>query len=95
MDLITSEIPESGEKPKQIQKPMVNEQRKNLEDSLIDLKIKKAKLQKMALDFDMQELSGEITSEELKEKKDKLKELEKRIEEQIAQTEKYLKDLSY
>ena len=60
----------------------------------MDFKIKKAKLQKMSLDFDMQELSGEITSEQLKEKKEKLSELEKKIEEQIKQTEKYLEDLN-
>ena len=91
------EIPDVSKPVDDIQKtkkPLSNEQRKNLEDTLIDLKIKKAKLQKMALDFDMQELSGEITSEQLKEKKEKLKELERKIEEQITQTEKYLEDLN-
>ena len=91
------EIPDVSKPVDDIQKtkkPLTNEQRKNLEDTLIDLKIKKAKLQKMALDFDMQELSGEITSEQLKEKKEKLKELEKKIEEQITQTEKYLEELN-
>jgi small GTP-binding protein len=94
VDLETSEVTEPVIETQKAKKPVTNEQRKNLEDTLIDLKIKKAKLQKMALDFDMQELSGEITSEQLKEKKEKLKELEKKIEEQIAQTEGYLQDLN-
>ena len=91
------EIPETPEpvvKTQEPKKTSIHEQRKELEDSLMDFKIKKAKLQKMSLDFDMQELSGEITADQLREKKDKLSELEKKIEEQIKQTEKYLEDLN-
>ena len=92
-ELEAPEVHEPVVKTQEPKKAPVSDQRKTLEDSLMDFKIKKAKLQKMALDFDMQELSGEITSEELKEKKAKLSELEINIEEQIKQTEKMLEDL--
>ena len=92
-DLEAPEVHEPVIKTEEPKKASISDQRKALEDSLMDYKIKKAKLQKMALDFDMQELSGEITSEELKEKKAKVGELERKIEEQIKQTEKMLEDL--
>jgi len=57
---------------------------------LIDLKIKKANISKMALDFDMKELTGEITSDELNEKKEKLKAVEANIDKQIEELEKLL-----
>jgi len=50
-------------------------QKASLEKSLMDLKINKANITKMSLDFDMKELTGEITGEELEEKKNKLKKL--------------------
>jgi small GTP-binding protein len=71
-----------------------SQQKKNLEDSLMDLKIKKAKIQRMSLDFDMQELTGEITTEQFNEKKKKLEMLEKKIEEQIQQLQSYLNNLT-
>ena len=46
----------------------------------------------MSLDFDMQELTGEITSEELQEKKIKINELIQRIEHQILELQKLLND---
>ena len=66
------------------------EQKVGLEKSLMDLKIKKASIIKMSLDFDMKELTGEITGEELEEKKKKLSTIEKNINEQIKETEKLL-----
>jgi len=71
-------------------KVIAAQQKQNIEQTLIDLKIKKANIQKMALDFDMQELSGEISAEELAEKKKRLEILEKKIDEQIANLEKLL-----
>jgi len=66
------------------------EQKLDLEKSLMDLKIKKSNITKMSLDFDMKELTGEITGEELKEKKNKLSTIEKSIQEQIKEIEKLL-----
>ena len=65
-------------------------QKAELEKSLMDLKIKKANITKMSLDFDMKELTGEITEEELEEKKSKLSTIEKNIAEQIKEIEKLL-----
>ncbi|MFX1259682.1 MAG: hypothetical protein ACFFAN_17655, partial [Promethearchaeota archaeon] len=80
--VFTSEISDSKEQKK-----------KKLEEQLMDLKIKKSKFQKMALDFEMQELTGEITPEELNEKMKKLEIIEKKTDEQIQQTQKYLDEL--
>ncbi|MFW9825494.1 MAG: ADP-ribosylation factor-like protein, partial [Candidatus Thorarchaeota archaeon] len=60
--------------------------------TLIELKLKKADLNKMALDFDMKELNGEITAKELKEKKKKIKEYEDKIEKQIQEMQNLLKE---
>ena len=49
-------------------KEMDQQQKSELEKSLMDLKIKKANLSKIALDYDMKELTGEITADELNEK---------------------------
>ena len=65
-------------------------QRAELEKYLIDLRIKKANLTKMSLDYDMQELTGEITPEELETKKQKLRIIESSIEQQIKDLEKLL-----
>ncbi|MFW9939076.1 MAG: hypothetical protein ACFFD5_15630, partial [Candidatus Thorarchaeota archaeon] len=59
--------------------------------SLVDLKIKKASVSKMALDFDMKELTGELTADELKEKKEKLNRMEAEINKQIKELEDLLK----
>jgi len=61
--------------------------KESLEETLMDLKIKKAKISKMGLDFEMQELSGEITAEELEQKKSRLEKLEQDIKNQIAELE--------
>ena len=66
------------------------QQKAELEKSLMDLKIKKANTIKMSLDFDMKELTGEITTEELEVKKKKLKTIEANIEQQIQNIEKLL-----
>ena len=47
-------------------------QKEEMRRTLLELKIKKADLSKMALDFDMKELTGEITNEDLEEKKGKI-----------------------
>ncbi|MHA1472962.1 MAG: ADP-ribosylation factor-like protein, partial [Promethearchaeota archaeon] len=62
----------------------------DLEKSLMDLKVKKANITKMSLDFDMKELTGEITEEELNEKKKKLSGIEKNINGQIKEIENLL-----
>ena len=67
------------------------EQKANLEKSLMDLKIKKANISKMALDFDMKELTGEITSEELEEKKSKMEAIKAELIQQIKELEQLLK----
>jgi small GTP-binding protein len=66
-------------------------QKSNLEKTLIDLRIKKANLSKMSLDFDMKELTGEITAKELEDKKSKLKGIEDNINNQIKEIEELLK----
>ena len=68
------------------------EQRANLEKSLMDLKIKKANVSKMSLDFDMKELTGEITSEELEEKKTKMEAISAGLNKQIKELEHLLKN---
>ena len=62
----------------------------DIEKSLMELKIKKANISKMSLDFEMKELTGEITTEEYDEKINKLRVVEKKIDEQIAELEQYL-----
>ncbi len=65
-------------------------QKDDMKKSLLELRIKKANLTKMSLDLDMQELTGEITSEELQEKKIKINELIQRIDQQILELQKLL-----
>ncbi len=64
----------------------------NLKKSLLELKIKKADISKMLLDLDMKELTGEITSEELQEKKEKVDVLMNKIDEQIQELQNLLND---
>ncbi len=68
------------------------EQKANLEKSLMDLKIKKANVSKMSLDYDMKELTGEITSEELEEKKSKMEAIKADLNQQIKELEQLLKE---
>ena len=67
--------------------------KKELENQLMDLKIQHSKLEKLAIDFDMQELTGEITTEQLEEKKGKLETMEIKINEQIQEIQEILKNL--
>ncbi len=71
---------------------MDNKQKENLKKALLDLKIKKANVSKMSLDFEMKELTGEITADELNEKKSKLVLLEKKIDDEIQGLQKLLND---
>jgi small GTP-binding protein len=89
---LSSEIGGEPKSDKVPRKPkMVNPQQKEkLNQSLLDLKIKKTHLTKMSLDFDMQELTGEITSEELKDKKEKISIMIKKIDTQIQEIESML-----
>ncbi|MCK4285944.1 MAG: hypothetical protein KAX18_07065, partial [Candidatus Lokiarchaeota archaeon] len=66
------------------------QQSEHAKKTLIELKLKKADLYKMTLDFDMKELTGEISAEELAEKKKKINEYEEKIENQIQELEKLL-----
>ncbi len=68
------------------------EQRANLEKSMMDLKIKKANISKMSLDFDMKELTGKITNEELEEKKSKMEAIKADLNQQIKELEQLLKN---
>jgi len=63
----------------------------DIEKSLMELKIKKANISKMSLDFEMKELTGEITTEEYEEKIQKLKIVEQKLDDQIAELEQYIK----
>ncbi|MFX1382852.1 MAG: ADP-ribosylation factor-like protein [Promethearchaeota archaeon] len=66
------------------------EQRDNIQKTLTDLKIKRANISKMSLDFEMKELTGEITKEEYDEKIKKLKAVEEKLVAQISELEKML-----
>jgi hypothetical protein len=68
--------------------------KKELDNSLMELRIKRSQIQKIVLDFEMKELSGEISPEELKEKKMKLAFLEKKIDDQINQIQNLLNSLT-
>ena len=59
------------------------QQKKDLKKTLVSLKIKKTDIENMALDFEMKELSGEITGEELEQKKARLEAMEQKIEKRI------------
>ena len=93
------ETPVVHEPPQKLEKSSteVSEEKfnkKELEDQLMDLKIQHSKLEKLAIDFDMQELTGEITTEQLNEKKGKLETMEKKINEQIQEMQEILKNLN-
>ena len=83
---LQSDVSEITETPSIINVQQVKE----LKQALLDLKIRKSYLTKMSLDFDMQELKGEITPEELEDKKDKIKVMMDKIENQIQDIEKLL-----
>jgi ADP-ribosylation factor-like protein 1 len=83
-------MPEPTSIPQEKHAEADSQQKENLEKSLMDLKIKRASVSKMALDFDMKELTGEITGAELEQKKKKLNEIETKIDQQIKELEKLL-----
>jgi GTPase SAR1 family protein len=65
-------------------------QKSEIEKSLMDLKIKLASISKMELDLEMKEISGDITSEEFEEKKNKMAKLKGNISKQIQELENLL-----
>jgi len=67
-------------------------QKDDIKKSIIQLKLKKADISKMLLDLDMKELMGEITTEELEEKKNKYDVYINKIIVQIQELESLLKD---
>ncbi|MFX0022350.1 MAG: ADP-ribosylation factor-like protein [Candidatus Hermodarchaeota archaeon] len=93
-EIISSEITSEPTAEQVEKKPKIlsPQQKERLNQSLIDLKIKKTHLTKMTLDFDMQELTGEITPEELKDKKEKVKIMMDKINDQIRDIEDMLYD---
>jgi len=91
----TPEAPKESEPNASVPPPeslkVDSKQKAELENSLMDLKVKKANISKMALDLDMKELTGEITPEELEQKKTKLEKIEANINKQIQEIEQMLK----
>ncbi|MBN1217203.1 MAG: GTP-binding protein [Candidatus Lokiarchaeota archaeon] len=85
-------LEEIKEEDETLVSPELKEDRKrNLEKDLMDLRVKKAQISKMELDFEIKELSGEITTEELNEKKQRIEEIKKDINKQIEELEKLIK----
>ncbi len=91
-ELLSSDVKKEPPAIKVERKPKVisPQQKERLNQSLLDLKIKKTHLTKMTLDFDMQELTGEISSEELRDKKEKVKIMMDKINKQIQEIEDML-----
>ncbi|MFX1488602.1 MAG: hypothetical protein ACFFBI_05605, partial [Promethearchaeota archaeon] len=85
-------IPPTTQTPQIRSEKIGEKQKEEVQKKLIELKLKRADLYKMTLDFDMKELNGEISAKELQEKKAKIKEYEKKIEEQIRELQRLLKD---
>jgi len=92
-DNLTPKPPEQTQVVPSTASPSTIDQKENLKRTLIDLKIKKANLSKMSLDWDMQELMGEISAEELEQKKQKMVVLEKKIDQQIIDLQAQLDSL--
>ncbi len=88
------EIEKNSKVIEMLQKPTIKEpmQKEELKKSIIELKIKKTDLSKMSLDFEMKELRGELTKDELDEKKVKIDEYLKKIEQQIQKYQKLLNE---
>jgi small GTP-binding protein len=82
---------EESENQSEISKLNIQE-KKNLKKSLLELKIRKSHLNKMILDYEMQELKGEITDEELDSKNQKVKIMLDKIDKQIQDLEKLLNE---
>ena len=102
--VITPSIPETKIEPKEVITPPIpsqaekkttlldNTQADSIRKSLLELKIKKADISKYLLDLDMKELTGEISSEELQEKKEKIDAFLKKIDSQIQELQNLLND---
>jgi small GTP-binding protein len=89
------EVEKPSQAPVKVEKPtrvVDNIQADHAKKTLIELKLKKADLYKIKLDFEMKELNGEISGEELVEKKKKIKEYEEKIEIQIQELQKLLEN---
>jgi small GTP-binding protein len=80
-------------KPSQTPSAINITQVENIKRELIELKIRKANLFKMSMDFEMQELEKQITKDKLEEKKKEINKYNERIDEKIQELEKLLKDL--
>jgi small GTP-binding protein len=76
--------------PKQL---IDSQQKYNLEQTILDLELKKAGISKMFFELEMQEISGEINIIELNEKKKRLSQLENKLEKQIQDLKMYLKKI--
>ncbi|MFX1279863.1 MAG: ADP-ribosylation factor-like protein [Promethearchaeota archaeon] len=88
----TPEIGKQGSQMDQYSSPtMEQKQIDHVKKTLNDLKVKKVEISKMALDFEIKEMTGEITKEEFEEKMKRIKEYEERIEKQIQDIQKLLK----
>ncbi len=68
--------------------------KKQIEDTIVNLKINAANLDKYLLDFEMQVLMGNASDAEYQEKKKKTAAMKQNIEKQIAQYQELLKNLS-
>jgi small GTP-binding protein len=83
-------IPPKTQSPQILSEKIGDKQKEEVKKKLIELKLKRADLYKMTLDFDMKELTGEISAQELHEKKTRIKEYERKIEEQIRELQRLL-----
>jgi hypothetical protein len=92
VEKVVPEIPIKEIEPDQPSEMLDKKQIENIKKTLIDLKLKKADLYKRTLEYDMKELNGEISSEELIEKKSKISEYEKKMDDQIQRLKKLLED---
>ena len=89
------ELEKSSQEPAILEKPPLvidKKQAEHTKKTLIELKLKKADLYKMKLDFEMKELNGEISAEELEEKKKKITGYEEKIESQIRELQELLEN---
>ncbi len=91
----SAELEKTSKVPTQLEKsPLVidKKQAEHAKKNLIELRLKKADLYKMKLDFEMKELNGEISAEELEIKKKKINGYEEKIETQIQELQKLLEN---
>ena len=89
---VSKSSPEVGDVDTETVKDRSETQQMDLQENLTDLQIQKAKVSKMILDLDMKELSGEITAEELEEKKERLEQMKEKLEDQIGELKNLISD---